>query len=227
MKFTNAFLTAILFCGVTPLAINRKIEDNALTIISSPFVTPSPVARITPNDAGVEDVTDGTHDALEARKRSTKPKPNIKPKSKTDPIGKADATCTAKQKKAGQCPDQKKKKNWEVLYPTKGCRPKSCNKCGKEKGAKSDKKGSEGIRDSLHSPTLSKRAATAEPASKTEAGLTAWTKDVWASSPRALHLPPNGVQPTSFFVRWSSLGQGIKFVTLKNLMGCESRKGTR
>jgi hypothetical protein len=221
MRFTNAFLTAILFCGVRPLAIDRKREEHALTIIPSPFATPLSVALVTPNDAGVENITDGTHDALEARKRNTKPKP------KTDPKEKADATCTAKQKKAGQCPDQKKKKNWEVLYPTKGCRPKSCNKCGKAKGAKSDKKSSKTTRDSLHSPNLSKRAATAEPASKTEAGLMAWTKDVWASSPRALHLPPIGVPPTSFFVRWSSLGQGIKIVTLKNLMGCESRKGAR
>jgi hypothetical protein len=250
MKFTNAFLTAILFCGVTPLAINRKIEDHALTIIPSPFATPLSVSLVTPNDADIEHITDGTHGALEARKRSTEPKPitkpnpntkpklntkpkpkstptadpNTNPKPKTDSKEEAVPTCTSKQKKTGKCPDQKKKKNWEVLNPTKGCRPQSCNDCGKSKGAKSDKKGGKTIKESLRSLTFSKRAATAEPVSKTEAGLMAWTKDVWASSPRALHLPPEEAQPTSFFVRWSSLGQGVNFVTLKNLMGCESRK---
>jgi hypothetical protein len=229
MKFTNAFLTALLFCGVTPLAIDKKRDEHGLTKTPIPFATPLSVALVTPNNAGVGDITDGTHGALEARKPNTKPAAEPKTKPKTKPKGKADTTCSAKKKKAGQCPDQeKKKKNWEVLTPTKGCTPKSCKNCGKAEGAKSDKKGGKKtIRESLHSPILFKRAATAEPASKTEAGLMAWTKDVWASSPKILHMPENSFKPTSFFVKWSSLGKGINFVTVKSLMGCKSRKGTR
>jgi hypothetical protein len=229
MKFTNAFLMALLFCGVTPLAIDKERDGHALMITLSPFATPLSVALVTPNDADVGDITDGTHDALKTRKPNTKPtaEPKTKPKPKTEPKGKADATCTAKQKKAGQCPGQKKKKNWEVLNPTKDCRPKICKNCGKAKGAKSDKKGGKTIGDSLHSPALFKRAATAEPVSETEADLMAWTKDVLASSPKVLHLPENSFKPTSFFVKWSSLGKGTKFMTVKSLMGCESRKETR
>jgi hypothetical protein len=229
MRFTNAFLTALLFCGVTPLAIDKKRDEHTLTIIPGPFATPLSLALVTSSGAAVGDIPDGRHDALEARKPNTKPttKPKTKPKPKTEPKGNADTPCTAKQRKAGQCPDQKKKKNWEVLNPTKGCRPNSCKNCDKAEDAKSDKKSGKTTRDSLHSHTLYKRVATTEPASKTKAGLADWTKDVWASSPRVLPLSPNGFQPTSFFLRWSSLGQGANFVTVKGLMGCESRKGIR
>jgi outer membrane biosynthesis protein TonB len=241
MRFTNAFLTALLFCGVTPLAIDKKRDEHTLTIIPSPFATPLSIALVTPSDAAVGGIPDGRHDALEARKPNIKPntkpntkpttkpktKPKAKPKPKTEPKGNSDAPCTAKQKKAGQCPNQEKKNNWEVLNPTKGCRPNSCKDCGKAKSAKSDRKSGKTTRDSLDNHTLHKRVATTEPASKTKAGLTDWTKDVWASSPRVLPLSPNGFQPTSFFLRWSSLGQGTNFVTVKSLMGCESRKGTR
>jgi hypothetical protein len=229
MRFTNAFLTALLFCGVTPLAIDTKRFEHTLTIIPSPFATTSSISLVTPSDAAVGDIPDGRHDALEAREPKTKPttKPKTKPKPKTEPKENLDAPCTAKRRKAGQCPDQRKKNNWEVLNPTKGCRPNSCKNCGKARGAKSDGRSGKTTRDSLDSHTLYKRVATTEPASKTKAGLTDWTKDVWASSPRVLPLSPNGFQPTSFFLRWSSLGRGANFVTVKSLMGCESRKGIR
>jgi hypothetical protein len=107
MKFTNAFLTVLLFCGVTPLAIDKKRDEHTLTMISSPFASPSYIALVTPSDAAVGDISDGTHDVLEARKPNTKPitEPKTKPKPKTEPKGKADALCTAKQRKAGHCPD--------------------------------------------------------------------------------------------------------------------------
>jgi hypothetical protein len=230
MKFTNAFLASLLFFGVTPLAIDKKRNEHALTTASSPFATSSSVSFVTRNGVSVGDITDGIYDFHKARaetsrggprRKTTEDTPTRKRDSKTKtepkPKGKVDVTCTAEQKKAGKCPNQKKNKNWEVLYPTKGCRPKSCKNCGKT------------IRDlsPLRSPTLSKRAATFEPASKTEAGLMAWTKDVWASSPKVLPLAEGSFKPTSFFLKWTSLGQGTKFVTLKGLMGCKSRKGTR
>ncbi|KAJ4345944.1 uncharacterized protein N0V89_012080 [Didymosphaeria variabile] len=232
MKFTNAFLASLLFFGVTPLALDKKRDEHALTTTSSPFTTTSTRALVPPDDAGVVEITGGTHDVLEARARGsrggsrtkttrpartkktkTKPKKKAKAKSKKTKTktkskgkpkstctakqkkaGKCKDTCTAKQKKAGKCPDQKKKRNWEVLRPTKGCRPKNCKKCGKATGAKGSKKsGKKTIRDlsSLRSLTLSKRAATFEPASRDKAGLMAWTKDVWASSPKVLHMPEN------------------------------------
>lgn len=98
--------------------------------------------------------------------------------------GKCKVKCTAAMKKAGKCPE--KAKRWEVLSPTKGCRPKNT------KGSKAKKGGKKTGRD-LFSPTTSpfllKRAATSEPALRDKAGLMAWTKEVFASSPRALHMP--------------------------------------
>jgi hypothetical protein len=116
MKFTNAFPTALLFCGVTPVAIEKKRDEHAPTIIRSPFATPLSIALVTPSEAAFGGITNGTHDLLEARKPNTEPKPNtkpatepkIQPKPKTEPKGKADVPCTAKQRKAGQCPDQKR-----------------------------------------------------------------------------------------------------------------------
>ena len=67
MRFTNAFLTALLFCGVTPLAINKKKDEHGLEIIPSLFITPLSVALVPPNEAGVGGITDGTHNALEAK----------------------------------------------------------------------------------------------------------------------------------------------------------------
>ncbi|KAF2993983.1 hypothetical protein E8E13_001403 [Curvularia kusanoi] len=149
-------------------------------------------------------------------------------KAKADPKPKETAPCTSVQKKAGKCPAQQNYKNWEVLNPTKGCRPKSCSKCGKAtitKGSKTN--GKNAIRDllSLDSPTLSKRAATVAPASTTVNGLNAWTKTVWASSPKDL---PLGVlqRPTSFFFEWSKLNQGISFVTVKGLFGSSGRRSS-
>ncbi|KAF2785560.1 hypothetical protein K505DRAFT_369055 [Melanomma pulvis-pyrius CBS 109.77] len=132
-------------------------------------------------------------------------------------------TCTAAEKKknGGKCPIEKR--NWEVLFPTKGCRPKRAKKG--TTGAKGSKKSGKKTTRDLFSPqslTLSKRAATFEPAAKTEAGLNAWTKDVWASSPKVLHMPEDSFKPTSFFKSWASLGQGVNFVTVKSLMGCTS-----
>ncbi|KAH6629809.1 hypothetical protein C7974DRAFT_472508 [Boeremia exigua] len=252
MKLANAFLASLLFFGVTPLVIDKQRDENALTTTSTPSDTTSPIALVASIDASFGYTTDNTHDALEARagmsrgsrRRKTAdspsieikttekittikgdPKPKPKPTPKTKPKGKADTTCTVEQKKAGKCLSQNKNKNWEVLHPTKGCRPKNCKKCGKATDAKGGKKsGKKTTRDisSLRSTTFYKRTATSEPASKTEAGLMAWTKDVWASSPKVLHLPEDGYQPTSFFVKWTSLGQGTKFVTVKNLMGCTS-----
>ncbi|KAF9738644.1 hypothetical protein PMIN06_001945 [Paraphaeosphaeria minitans] len=137
--------------------------------------------------------------------------------------GECPATCTAAEKKknGGKCPE-KKKRNWEVLSPTKGCRPSGAKKSSKKTTA--TKGGKKTTRDisSPHSPSLSKRSATFEPAAKTEAGLNAWTKDVWASSPKVLHMPEDSFKPTSFFKSWASLGKGVNFVTVKSLMGCTS-----
>ena len=177
----------------------------------------SPTVRTTPSRPNTRPKSDTPPTA----------EPNIKPRPKTGPKGKGDARCTANQKKTGRCLDPKKKKDWEVLTPTKGCRPKGCRNDGKPKGEKSNKKGGKTIRDFLHSLTLIKRVATAEPASKTEAGLMDWTMNVWASSPRVLPLPPDSLNPTSFFIPWSSSEQGTKFVTVKSLIEYESRKGTR
>lgn len=249
MKFTNAFLASLLFFGVTPLALDKKSDEHALTTTSSPFATTSTIALVTPDNAGVVEITGGTHDVLEARargsrggasKKTKKTKGMTKKKTKAKGKGKGKSTCTAKQKKAGKCKDtctakqkkagtcpNKKKRNWEVLFPTKGCKPKNAKKGGKATGAKGTKTGSKKTTRELFSPrglTLSKRAATFEPASRDEAGLMAWTKDVWASSPQVLHMPQTSFKPTSFFKKWSSLGQGINFVTVKSLMGCKSRR---
>jgi hypothetical protein len=112
MKFTNAFLGSLLFFGVTPLAIDRKRNEHALTTISSPFATTSSVTLVTPDDAGAGDITDFTHDihgaragiglggrqrgttspsrgeiqnaeTITTRKRETKSKPKPKPKPKS------------------------------------------------------------------------------------------------------------------------------------------------
>ncbi|KAK7191038.1 hypothetical protein DPSP01_007790 [Paraphaeosphaeria sporulosa] len=277
MKFSNAFLASLLFFGVTPLALDKKRDEHALTTTSSPFATASTISLVTPDDAGVVEVTGGTHDVLEARARGsrktttsrtkkTKTKTGSKTKGKKTKTkctaamkkagkcatkttctaaekkkngGKCPATCTAAEKKknggkcptctaaekkknGGKCPD-KKKRNWEVLSPTKGCRPKRAQK-GTTSAKGSKKSGKKTTRDlfSTNSLTLSKRAATFEPAAKTEAGLNAWTKDVWASSPKVLHMPEDSFKPTSFFKSWASLGAGVNFVTVKSLMGCTS-----
>lgn len=255
MRFTNAFLASLLFFGVMSLAIDKQRDEYALTTNSNPFATTSFAALITPDAAGIGDITDSTHDALKIRAptsrdgrrrkttgflktetkttgnptiRKSDPKTNKKPEPKTE--GKSDVTCTGGQKKSGKCPDEKKNKNWEVLYPTKGCRPRNCKTCGKAIDAKGGKKsGKKIIRDlsSLRSLPLSKRTATFEPGSKTEAGLMAWTKDVWSSSPKVLHIAEDSFKPTSFFIKWTSLGQGTNFVTVKSLMGCKLCKGTR
>jgi hypothetical protein len=282
MKFSNVFLASLLFFGVTPLALEKKRDEHALTITSTPLATTSTVALVTPDDAGVVEITGGTHDVLEARARGSRggssrkttrasrtKKTKTKTKKKTEgektktkctaamkkagkcPAettctaaekkkngGKCPATCTAAEKKqnggkcptctaaekkknGGKCPN--KKRNWEVLFPTKGCRPKGAKKgtTGAKGGKKSDKKTTRDL-FSPQSLTLSKRAVTFEPAAKTEAGLNAWTKDVWASSPKVLHMPGNSFEPTSFFKSWASLGQGVNFVTVKSLMGCTS-----
>ena len=67
MKFTNAFLVSLLFLGVTPLAFNKKRVEHALTTNSTPFATTASDPIVVLDDAGVEDIADGTHDTLEAR----------------------------------------------------------------------------------------------------------------------------------------------------------------
>lgn len=135
---------------------------------------------------------------------------------------------TGKKNKTKPKDKTKAKRNNELLRPTKGCIPRNCKKCGKPVTSKSKsgkKTGRKSVRSvSLHGPVLSRRAASFSPAEKTAAGLHKWTSEVWSTAPKDLDIDAfsGDFKPTSFFVKWSELGEGNKFVTLKSLSGCAS-----
>lgn len=98
---------------------------------------------------------------------------------------------------------------YNVLKPTVGCVPATCGaRCKRDR----EERDASGL--------LSRADAPVTPAAKTEAGLNAWTKQVYASAPKDLDIG-TPQYPTMQFFKWEDL-KDTKFVTVAGLFGCAS-----